>query len=85
MYQQYYIYPAPAGAKLNASFNDPGQGGAYLEVFNNLGSIVYEKSLDRMESGHTVILENIPGLPSGIYYYRIKSDSNLHTGKFVIN
>ena len=64
-------YPNPFNPSTVISFVTPGEGEVRLTVYNCLGQEVAEVFRGRLEGGyHRMTFEN-PGLPSGVYLYRL--------------
>ena len=64
-------YPNPFNPSTVISFVTPGEGEVRLSVYNCLGQEVAEVFRGRLEGGyHRMTFEN-PGLPSGVYLYRL--------------
>jgi hypothetical protein len=73
---RFLVYPNPAHDNLFVSFPD-NVDGAKMILYNPLGQSVFEKSIHTAES---VSLEN---LNSGIYLYKIESNSFVQSGKII--
>ena len=70
-------YPNPFNPSTVISFVTPGEGEVRLTVYNCLGQEVAEVFRGRLEGGyHRMTFEN-PGLPSGVYLYRL--DTGTHS------
>jgi hypothetical protein len=65
-------YPNPFNPSTVISFATPGAGDVRLSVYNCLGQEVAEVFRGRLDGGyHQVTFQN-PGLPSGVYLYRLE-------------
>ena len=71
-----FIFPNPVDEKLNIETNDSLQS---ITVFNNLGMIVFQK--ENVSNKKFTI--NFSDLKSGIYFVRIKTNTNSETLKFI--
>lgn len=77
------IYPNPNSGKFNIAVSIKRQGISDIQIYNMLGTRVFTKTLDSTENINSISLS---GQPSGIYFYRLISESGLliTNGKFVI-
>jgi hypothetical protein len=75
---RFLVYPNPLNDKIFVSFPN-GFEVAKMSLFNNLGQMVLEKEII---SNEAVSLEY---LTSGMYYYKIKSNSLEQSGKIIKN
>lgn len=76
---RFLIYPNPTHENLFVSFPNDFQE-ADIIFYNTLGQIVFEKNIQKTKG--TLSLENIN---PGIYFYKIKSNSFMQTGKIIKN
>ena len=56
-----------------------------LEIFNVQGVVVHQPVQSEVMVGNNLIETNVPNLSSGIYFYVIRSDNYISTGKFFIH
>lgn len=75
---RFLVYPNPVTDMVSVSFPN-GFETAILSLFNNLGQMVWEKEIS---SNQQLSLEH---LNSGMYYYKIKSNSLEQSGKIIKN
>jgi subtilisin family serine protease len=76
---RFLVYPNPVFDKLFVSF-PPTFSEAKISFYNALGQIVFEKSIQNTET--SISMGNIN---SGIYFYKIKCNSFVQTGKIIKN
>lgn len=76
---RFLVYPNPVADKLFITF-PANFSEAKIIFYNALGQIVFEKSIQNTDT--FISLENIN---SGVYFYRIKSNSFAQTGKIIKN
>ncbi|MEO5775682.1 MAG: S8 family serine peptidase [Flavobacterium sp.] len=77
--ERFLVYPNPVSDRLFISFPN-NFAEAKISFYNALGQNVFEKSITN--SGASIPLEN---LNSGIYFYKIKSNAFVQTGKIIKN
>jgi enterochelin esterase-like enzyme len=75
------VYPNPANRSLTVSSDQATliPDNQLIQLMDNQGRVVRDQTL---ADGINVI--DLTGLPSGIYYYKIKNGSRLQTGKTII-
>ena len=76
---KFLVYPNPAKNNLFIYFPNEYQD-AKLTLYTTLGQNVFEKSITKTEA--SISLDN---LNSGIYYYKIESNSFIQSGKIIKN
>lgn len=76
---RFLVYPNPVSDKLFVSF-PPTFSEAKISFYNALGQIVFEKSIQDTETSISMVNIN-----SGIYFYKIKCNSFVQTGKIIKN
>ena len=76
---RFLVYPNPVSDKLFISF-PASFSEAKISFYNTLGQIIFEKIIQN--TGALISMENIN---SGIYFYKIKSNSFVQTGKIIKN
>ncbi len=76
---KFLVYPNPAKNNLFISFPNEYQD-AKVTLYTTLGQNVFEKSITKTET--SISLDN---LKSGIYYYKIESNSFIQFGKIIKN
>ncbi len=76
---RFLVYPNPVFDKLFVSF-PPTFSEAKISFYNALGQIVFEKSIQNTETSISMVNIN-----SGIYFYKIKCNSFVQTGKIIKN
>lgn len=76
---RFLVYPNPVSDELFISF-PPNFSEAKICLYNTLGQIIFEKSIQ-----NTSALLSLQNISSGIYFYKIKSNSFTQTGKIIKN
>ncbi len=76
---RFLVYPNPVSDELFISF-PPNFSEAKICLHNTLGQIIFEKSIQ-----NTNTLLSLQNINSGIYFYKIKSNSFTQTGKIIKN
>ena len=80
----YQNYPNPFNPVTNIKYSTPQSGYITLKVYNLLGEEVAVLFEGFRSAGNYNILFNGSDLPSGIYFYRLKSSSFVETKKLVL-
>lgn len=70
-------YPNPFNPSTTISWKQSLSGSSYLKIYNSLGQLVYEKSVDKADKGENKLLVNLERLSSGIYFYHIISGNTI--------
>jgi len=76
---RFLVYPNPVSDELFILF-PPYFSEAKICLYNTLGQIIFEKSIQ-----NTNTLLSLQNINSGIYFYKIKSNSFTQTGKIIKN
>ena len=74
---RFLVYPNPVSDELFISF-PPNFSEAKISIYNALGQIILEKNIQ-----NTNTLLSLQNINSGIYFYKIKSNSFAQTGKII--
>jgi len=82
-------YPNPFNANTQISFALPKSGKTRLEIFNILGQKVNTLADEYMTAGYKIVNwdgrdERGMEVPSGIYFYRLRSENFLQTKKMLM-
>ena len=77
--ERFLVYPNPVSDKLFISFPNSLEE-VQLSFYNTLGQIIFQKKIQKSEG--FISLEN---LNSGIYFYKINSNSFVQIGKIIKN
>lgn len=83
-YQLKQNYPNPFNPTTNIGFSIPEASDVKLIVYNQLGQSVATLVNERLSAGSYSVDWNARGLPSGIYYYRIKASVFTQTRKLLL-
>jgi hypothetical protein len=68
-------YPNPFNPSTTIGFGVSAPGHVYVEVFNILGECVANLVNERLEPGRYRVEFNAGSIPSGLYFYRMKTKS----------
>ncbi len=77
-------YPNPFNPSTTISFHLPGAGEVTLKVYNLLGDEITTLISAMLDAGEHVIEWNAGGLPSGLYFYKIKTAGYAAVGKALL-
>lgn len=83
-YKLYQNYPNPFNPITKIEFDIPKQSKVLLKVYNLLGQEIAELINKNYSPGKYSIEFNAENLPSGIYFYKLISGSNIFTKKMVL-
>jgi photosystem II stability/assembly factor-like uncharacterized protein len=77
-------YPNPFNPSTTIDFSIPYSGQAELKVFNTLGQEVTTLVSSSLQAGEHRITWNAAGIPSGVYFCRLRAGSFTETKKFIL-
>ncbi|HEX2867649.1 MAG TPA: T9SS type A sorting domain-containing protein [Ignavibacteriales bacterium] len=77
-------YPNPFNPSARFTFSIPGDGFTELKIYNSLGQEVKTLVSDYLAKGKYTFEWNAGSYSSGIYYYFLKSGSNITTSKVIL-
>lgn len=77
-------YPNPFNPATKIPFDLPQGGIVVLKVFNVIGQEVATLQNGRMDAGKHEIVFDAAGLPTGVYFCRLGSGSNVATGRMLL-
>jgi hypothetical protein len=80
----YQNYPNPFNPSTTIKFALPVRTNLTINVYNTLGEKISEIFKGEMESGYNEVQFNASGLSSGIYFYKIESESFNSTKKMIL-
>jgi bacillolysin len=83
-FRLYQNYPNPFNPSTTISFDLAEKGYISLKIFTILGQEVASPLHAEMEAGHHSYSWNAAGLPSGIYYYLLRTASAVQVRKMVL-
>lgn len=83
-FKLYQNYPNPFNPSTKISYNIPQNSFVSLVILNSLGEKVRTLVSEYQNDGYYEINFNSENLPSGIYYYRIRTDGLIKTNKMVL-
>lgn len=73
------IFPNPFTNAFTVSFSAGNSSMATLQMKNSVGNLVYSKSITVTKGNNSVVMNNLPALGSGVYYFSIINvDLNLN-------
>jgi hypothetical protein len=85
LYRQSELLQNPVKGILQIRLNSDVADRANLEIFNIQGVLVQQPVKSDIFVGNNIIETNVPNLSSGVYFYVIRSDKYISTGKFLIH
>ena len=77
-------YPNPFNPSTKISWELPTNSWLTLKIYNVLGNEVATLVNEEKEAGYHSIKFNASNLPSGVYFYRIKSENFIDTKKMIL-
>jgi len=77
-------FPNPFNPTTTINFSLPVSGTATLTVFDMLGREVRTLLNERRDAGSHSVRFNAQGLPSGVYFYQLRSGSYIATKKMIV-
>jgi hypothetical protein len=80
----YQNYPNPFNVETIIEFSLPEPGFVELTVYNVLGSTVALLAANDFPAGKNKVIWNAQGLPSGVYYYQIRSFNMIDRKRMVL-
>lgn len=81
--KQVLLYPNPVNSLLSVSFDSILAGTFNVDIYNQMGQIALQQSGRLDTTGHPSLPVNVSSLPSGMYFFRLQSNGNVYSGKFV--
>lgn len=78
------VYPNPTSNNLNFMINTSKPAKVEITVVNTLGQTILQEVHENVTNGNNIIKTNVEQLPIGTYFYRVKVDEDLTTGKIMI-
>lgn len=76
-------FPNPFSTITTIGFQTPGAGNVSLTVFRSDGAIKFQKTLSNLSAGLHEIKIDGNAWPSGIYFYRLSTQSGTSSGKII--
>lgn len=76
-------YPNPFNPSTKISFTLPESSYLSLKIYNNLGELVKDVLIGEYKSGYYEVNVNFDGLPSGIYFYELRSNDFSETKQMI--
>jgi hypothetical protein len=84
IFEDVKVYPNPFDVDLNVSFRTFTAENITLSIYNSIGQIVAQKTINQLDIGnHNINLDNIANLVSGVYYLKISAKKGDYTAKLV--
>jgi hypothetical protein len=77
-------YPNPFNPSTNICFTLPVSSFVSVKVYNTLGAEVAELTSQYYDAGKHTVQFDAAGFPSGVYYYRLKTEQFIETKKMVL-
>lgn len=83
-FQLFQNYPNPFNSSTRIDYIIPRAGDVNLTVYNSLGQMLVELVTGHQTRGKYSIQFHAAGLPSGVYFYKLKSGSFTDTKKLIL-
>ncbi len=77
-------FPNPFNPNTTINYSIPERGNVKLTVYNSLGQVISELVNEEKPAGNFSIQFNAANLPSGVYFYQIKSGNFNSTKKLIL-
>ena len=77
-------YPNPFNPSTTIKFSLPSSGYTTLKIYNSLGQEVAVLINKELTTGTSEVEWNASSLPSGIYFYQLKTESYAETRKMIL-
>lgn len=77
-------YPNPFNSQTNIEFSLSQPGNAELVIYDCLGKEIKRLAVGDLNAGYHVITWNAKSYASGVYFYQLRTGSNLETKKLVL-
>ena|GEM_PF-3337324 len=77
-------YPNPFNPTTTIEFSLPLKSDIHLFLYDMLGRVVQEMASGTYDSGSHKVTVNLSNLPSGVYFYTLKTNSFMNTKKLVL-
>lgn len=84
IFSLYQNYPNPFNGATVIKYSIPNSSRVIIKVYDVLGSEVMTLLNEEKESGYHSVVFNASGLPSGVYFYRIKAGSFVDMKKMIL-
>ena len=79
------VFPNPANHDLNFMIKTDKATDVTISLVNTLGQTILNVSRDNIERGNNIIKIDTHDLPIGTYFYRVKTDDKISSGKIIIS
>ena len=80
----YQNYPNPFNPSTKINFSLPSSSYAALEIYNELGEKVGDLLNRELTNGNYEVEWDASGLPSGIYFYQLRTNEFVETKKMIL-
>ena len=77
-------YPNPFNPSTTIRYGLPHRSAVHLTVFNTLGQHVSTLAEGEQEAGYHEVSFDAPGLPSGVYFFRLQAGDFVQTRRLVL-
>jgi hypothetical protein len=77
-------FPNPFNPTTTIRYDLPRDSFVVIKVFNTLGQVVDRLVNARESAGHHLVRWNASHMPSGVYFYRLETDSWLETRRMLV-
>jgi PKD repeat protein len=78
------VYPNPVNTNATFQYNMLEEGQVILEIYNSTGQKIGKPADGFQSKGEHIVQWSAEGLPSGIYYYSLRSGKQQYNGKIII-
>jgi hypothetical protein len=78
------VYPNPVSSVATIQYNLQEDSHVNLELFNSTGQSILQPVNGKQMEGVYSVQWNARGLPAGIYYYSLREEKQVSTGKIVV-
>lgn len=83
-YKLYQNYPNPFNPNTTIKFDLPEETDVKISIFNILGQVVNEELMNNVSAGPQTFIFNGAGLTSGVYFYRLKTNTFTDTKRMLL-
>ncbi len=77
-------YPNPFNPNTTITYSIPERGNVKLTVYNSLGQVISELVNEEKPAGNFSVQFNAANLPSGVYFYSLKSGGFVESKKLIL-
>lgn len=78
---KFELFPNPFTNSFTVSFSAAKSSAATLRIQNSIGNLVYFKSITVTKGNNSVVMNNLPAMGSGVYYFSVVNEELNFNGK----